>query len=156
LPLPGQVDLPTLFRDEAMRNLAFLLLMFCLPSLAMADPPGKNWAELANRMSGGYTVIGRRPDSNATFSGRLTFHARGKKLAFVRTIDGETVRGSAFFDTLPDCDGSVLRLRFFQNGQLYEGLFIWSADCNSTFAFSGSIHSKNTKKPGLETFFPDS
>jgi hypothetical protein len=78
LPLQGQVDLPTLFRDVAMRNLAFILLMFCLPSLAMAEPPRKDWTEFAGRMSvGGYTMIGRNPDSKMMYSGRISFDSRG-------------------------------------------------------------------------------
>ena len=138
-----------------MRIPALILLTFSLPSFAMAKPPHPDWADLAELMSGEYTVVGRRPDSKTTFSGHLSFHARGKKLAFVRTINGETVRGTAFFDTLPDCNRPVLRLSFFQDGQLYLGLFEWNTDCGNYFRFTGYVGSKKTRAAGLETLFSD-
>ncbi len=140
-----------------MRTLALILLTFCLPFLAMGEPPHPDWADLAGLMSGEYTVVGRMPDSNTTYSGHLSLHAKGKKLAFVRTINGDTVHGTAFFDTVAGYDRiPALRLSFIQNGQLFHGLYQWSSDYDNYFRLTGYVYlpENKTKAAGLETFFP--
>ncbi len=140
-----------------MRPLAFIFLMLCLPSFAMAeDEPKENGvAYLAYLMTGKYTVIGRMPDSKTMYSGRISFDGRGRKMAFVRTVNHATVRGMASFESPPDCTNSVVRLRFLQNGQWYVGLYEWTVDTNNTFRLAGRIASKNAKTLGWEALFPD-
>lgn len=140
-----------------MRAIAFMLLMLFLPSFVMAeDEPKENGvAYVAYLMTGKYTIIGRMPNSKTMYSGRISLDARGRKMAFVRTINHVTVRGMATFETPPSCMNSVIRLRFLQNGQWYIGLYEWTVDTNNTFRLAGRIASKDTKLPGYEAFFPD-
>ena len=141
-----------------MRNLT-LLLTLCLFSIAKAEPPKRDLAELASLMAGEYTVIGKRPDSGTTYFGHLSFRAHGQKLAFVRIINGDTVRGTAIFDTVAGLDRiPVLRLPFAQDGRPYEGTYQWTGDYNNYIRFTGYVYlpGTKTKAAGLEAFLPHS
>jgi hypothetical protein len=138
-----------------MRTLSLLLLIFSSQSLARADPAAGDWKHRAYLMAGEYTVIGRKPDSKKLYFGHLSLHAKGDKLEFVKTINQVTVRGMAFIDSDDYWQYEVLRLKFVQNGELFEGLFEFSVDCKKTFRFTGSLGSKNTEAGGLEAWFPD-
>ncbi len=140
-----------------MRPFAFIMLMFCLQSFAIAeDEPKENGvAYVAYLMTGKYTVIGRMPDSKTMYSGRISLDARGRKMAFVRTVNHVTVRGMAYFESPPNCSNSVIRIRFRQDGEWYMGVYEWNVDINNTFELTGRIASKNSKALGWEALFPD-
>jgi hypothetical protein len=108
-------------------------------------------------MTGEYVIVGKKPDSNTTYHGHLSFDGRGKKLAFVRTINHVTVRGMASFDIAKSSGNiPVLRMRFIQNGQVYYGVYQWIGDGDNYIRFMGYVYprGRETKSAGLETFFP--
>ncbi len=110
---------------------------------------------MVNFMVGDYTIVGRKPDSSATYTGKLHFTARGEKLNFTRTVGGHTTRGTAVFDTVADGDRiPVLRLNFHQFGRDYAGTYQWSSDYDNYARFTGYIYRPNTKTAGLEMLFP--
>jgi hypothetical protein len=45
---------------------------------------------VANFVAGEYVVIGRKPESDATYTGRMIFTREGKDLEFTRTVGGDT------------------------------------------------------------------
>lgn len=140
-----------------MRTSAFIILMFFLQSFEFRCPAAEDWFKVAKAMSGDYTVVGKKPDSNTTYLGHLSFHAIGKKLEFIRSINHVTVRGTAFFDNVADDDqGPVLRLRFWQGGKLYEGTYLWDTDYDNRVQISGYVYrfDETTRRAGLETLFP--
>ena len=144
----------------AMRILILLLAtLACLPpSPVWAAPADKlPRAELVNVMQGDYTVVGKKPGSRASYTGRLTFRPRGQKLAFRRTVDGRTVRGVATLELMAFGDPApVLRMRFVQDGQRYDATFQWMIDLNNDARFTGYVYRTDgtTKDPGLEMLFP--
>ena len=112
---------------------------------------------LVNIMQGDYVVVGRQPDSPATYTGRLTFRPRGGTLAFTRTVAGRTVRGVATLETTVVGDPApVLRMRFVQGGQHYEATFQWMFDLDNYARFTGYVYRRDdtTKEAGLEMLFP--
>ncbi len=139
-----------------MRGLAIILLTFCLPCLALAEPPHPDWAELAGTMSGEYTVIGRRPDSRKTYSGHLSFRAEGEGLAFVRTINGQIESGTGRFELVSSENRPALRLYFLEDGRWHDGLYEWRRDHHNALRFTGFIMSlpQKTTLYGAEAFFP--
>lgn len=142
------------------RRLALLLGLLCLsPCAARAKPASKlPRADLVNIMVGDYTIVGKKPDSNATYTGRLSFRARGSKLAFTRTVDGRTVRGIATLEMTTVGDPApVLRMRFVQDGQRLEATFQWMFDLDNYARFTGYVYlpdDTTTKAAGLEMLFP--
>ncbi len=135
-----------------------LLLLSGWPSAIWANPADKlPRAELVNVMQGDYVVVGKTPDSHATYSGRLTFRSRGEKLAFTCTVAGRTVRGVATLErTVMGGQAPVLRMRFVQDGQHYEGTFQWMIDLDNYARFTGYVYRPDgtTRQAGLEMLFP--
>ncbi len=143
-----------------MRSFALLLILLAgWSSAAQAKPAsGLPRADLVNIMQGEYIVVGRKPDSQATYTGRLSFRSRGEKLAFTRTVDGRTVRGIATLETTVVGDPApVLRMRFVQDGQRLEATFQWMIDLDIYARFTGYVYRPEgnaTKAAGLEMLFP--
>lgn len=137
-----------------MRALSRLVACLCwLPPAAAATDP----AELAAFMAGDYTVVGRKPDSQATYTGKLTLRARGPQLDFVRTVGGRSVRGTVVFDTVAGSDRiPVLKMRFRQHGREYAATYQWMSDYDNYCRFTGYVfrHNGRNRRAGLEALFP--
>ena len=109
-------------------------------------------------MQGDYVVVGKKADSQAAYTGRLTFRPRGERLAFTRTVEGHTVRGTATLEmTVVGDPAPVLRMRFVQDGQKLEATFQWMFDLDNYARFTGYVYRVDgvtTKAAGLEMLFP--
>ncbi len=114
----------------------------------------------ADAFSGEYVLIGRKPDSGATYSGRVIFQQNKQKpdtFDVTRIVDGQTVCGSAFFDSVAGSDKiPVLRMRFSQERRSYEGIYRWTSDLDNYFRLTGYVYQSggSAKSPGLEALFP--
>ena len=142
-----------------MRCLALLLVLLGASSSVAGVKPTDQLprAELVNVMQGDYVVVGKKPDSQATYTGRLTFRPRGEKLAFTRTVAGRTVRGVATLElTVMGGQAPVLRMHFVQDGQRYEATFQWMIDLDIYARFTGYVYRPDdtTRQAGLEMLFP--
>jgi hypothetical protein len=108
-------------------------------------------------LAGEYDVIGRKPDSLTTYTGRVTIREVGGTLEIIRTIDGKTERGTIQFDTTAGTDRiPVLRAHFSMDGQEYEATYLWRSDLDNYPRMTGYIYlpKNKTKSPGLEALFP--
>ena len=144
--------MPTLLR------LCLLCLVLLGWSRAVHAAPKKDAldrATLTNIMSGDYIIVGKKPDSEATYTGRLTFRARGQRLAFTRTVGGRTERGTATLEmTVVGDPAPVLRMHFKLDGQPYDGIYQWKFDYDNYARFTGYVYRPGTKAAGLEMLFP--
>lgn len=133
----------------------FLWLSLLSAALAAPPLPGADRENWANLLAGDYTVVGRKPDSQALYTGRLTLRARGGKLAFVRTVAGRTDRGTATFDTVAGMDRiPVLRMRLVLDGKPCAGIYQWKFDYDNYARFTGYVYREDTRAAGLEAWFP--
>jgi hypothetical protein len=108
-------------------------------------------------LAGEYDVIGRKPDSLTTYTGRVTIREVGGNLEVMRVIDGKTERGTIQFDTTAGADRiPVLRAHFSMGGQEYEATYLWRSDLDNYPRLTGYIYlpKNQTKSPGLEALFP--
>jgi hypothetical protein len=108
-------------------------------------------------MAGTYDLIGRKPDSTTTYSGRVTLRVDGETLQATRTIDGNTTKAILRFDTVGGTDRiPVVRMRFTLDGTEYEATYQWRSDLDNYPRFTGIVYrpDNQTKKPGLEALFP--
>ena len=124
---------------------------------ASAAKPKLPRSELVNIMAGDYVVVGKRPDSEATYAGRLSFRPRGQRLAFARTVGGRAARGVATLElTVVGDPAPVLRMRFVQDGQRLEATFQWKFDLDNYARFTGYVYRSDgtTRTAGLEMLFP--
>jgi hypothetical protein len=110
---------------------------------------------LRGYMAGEYDLIGRKPDSTATYSGHVTLRDENGVLQVIRTIGSKTDKCVAQFDTVAGGDRiPVLRIHFQLDGKEYEATYRWQSDPDNYPRFTGYVYMANTKSPGLEAFFP--
>lgn len=110
-----------------------LLAALCLQSAFALDLP-----ELADFLVGDYILVGRKPDSQETYTGRIGFVKKVEKLAVTRMVGGHTIHGTAVFETVAGSDKiPVLRMRFVQDGRAMEGIFVWKTDYDNYARLSG-------------------
>lgn len=109
--------------------------------------------------AGEYTIIGRAPDSSHTYSGTIKIEEKSPgQFSIVRRVDGKTTTGMAFFDQAdpPAEHPLVLRIRFADHGNEFEGTFLWRSDLDNYPRLTGFVYRRGgakTKSAGLEAWF---
>jgi hypothetical protein len=134
----------------------FAMLLFA-SSVRCADTNRKQPDEesLRSYMSGEYDLIGRKPDSGATYTGHVTLRDENGVLQVTRTVDGKTDKCVARFDTVAGEDRiPVLRMHFHFDGKEYDATYRWQSDPDNYPRFTGYVYLAPTKSPGLEALFP--
>ena len=110
---------------------------------------------LRNYMTGEYDLIGRKPDSTATYNGHVTLRDDNGVLLVIRMIEGKTEKCIARFDTVAGSDRiPVLRMHFYLGGKEYDATYRWQSDPDNYPRFTGYLYLSGTKSPGLEALFP--
>ena len=138
-------------------SLAILAMILFADSARCADAYRKPVDEqfLRSYMAGEYDLIGRKPDSTATYSGHVTLRDEGGVLQVTRTIEGKTDKCVARFATVAGSDRiPVLRMRFRFEGKEYDATYSWQSDPDNFPRFTGYLYLSGTKSPGLEALFP--
>jgi hypothetical protein len=134
--------------------LAVLLFANSAPC-ADADRKPFNEESLRGYMAGEYDLIGRKADSNATYTGHVTLRDDNGVLQVIRTIEGKTDKCVARFDTVAGDDHiPVLRMHFHLGGREYDATYRWQSDPDNYPRFTGYVYLADTKSPGLEALFP--
>ncbi len=111
--------------------------------------------EISGYLRGEYELIGRLPDSVKVFRGTVRLAIDGNRLRMERTINGRTVIGKARLDTSGPDRVEVLRASFTIDGKDYEATYLWRSDLDNYPIVTGRVFSKETKSPGVETWFPN-
>jgi hypothetical protein len=137
--------------------LAILAMLLFANSARCADADRERPDEesLRSYMAGEYDLIGRKADSTATYTGRVTFRDENGVLQVTRTIEGKTDKCAARFDTVAGTDRiPVLRMHFHFDGKEYDATYRWQSDPDNYPRFTGYVYLAGTKSPGLEALFP--
>ena len=122
---------------------------------ADADRERLDEESLRGYMTGEYDLIGRKSDSTATYTGHVTLREEKGVLKVTRTIDGNTDKCVARFDTVAGTDRiPVLRMHFHFDGKEYDAAYRWQSDPDNYPRFTGYLYLSGTKSPGLEALFP--
>jgi len=138
-------------------SLALLAILLFANSVRCADSGRKPLDEegLRSYMAGEYELIGRKPDSTATYSGHVALRDENGVLQVTRTIDGKTDKCVARFDSVTGDDRiPVLRMHFYFDGKQYDATYRWQSDPDNYPRFTGYVYLAGTKSPGLEALFP--
>ena len=137
--------------------LATLAMLLFANSVRSADADRERLDEesLRSYMTGEYDLIGRKSDSTATYTGHITLREEKGVLKVTRTIDGNTDKCVARFDTVAGTDRiPVLRMHFHFDGKEYDATYRWQSDPDNYPRFTGYLYLSGTKSPGLEALFP--
>lgn len=122
---------------------------------SVADQKPVDEESLRGYMAGEYDLIGRKPDSTATYTGHVTIRYEGGALQITRTVEGKTDKCVAQFDTVAGADRiAVLKTHFRFEGNEYDATYLWHSDPDNYPRFTGYVYRADTKSPGLEAFFP--
>jgi hypothetical protein len=158
------------YGDEENRDVALVcttkkitrMALFALPiSLFLAhasaanDPESLDGESLRSYMAGEYELIGRKPDSTATYTGHVTFRDENGVLQVARVIDGQTDKSVARFETVAGIDRiPVVKMHFHFDGKDYDATYRWQSDPDNYPRFTGYVYLPGTKSPGIEALFP--
>ena len=141
-----------------MRTPLVILAIFLSTNFARcadADHKQPDEDSLRGYMVGEYDLIGRKPNSTATYTGHLMLRNENGVLQITRTIDGKTDKCVARFDTVAGTDRiPVLRMHFHLDGAEYDATYRWQSDPDNYPRFTGYVYLAETKSPGLEALFP--
>ena len=139
-----------------MKIAAATILLILLPLIAFAgDQSDQEF--LYGYLSGTYTAIGREPESEKTYSGKVTFESKADHLLVTRFINGESIAGIGKIEQTRSDKVDVLRVRYQKDGKDFEITYIWANDLDNYARLSGYVYQpgKHTLKPGLEALFID-
>jgi hypothetical protein len=104
---------------------------------------------------GYYQVIGRLPDSDQLYSGKVEFKLSGNQLEVVRLIGKHRVKGIGRIETATPDKIKVLRVHFRSKDKDYEATYLIGSDLDNHGRLTGYVYLKGggTKAPGLEALF---
>src|SRR6266480_896963 len=120
-----------------------------------ADRERLDEESLRGYMTGEYDLIGRKSDSTATYTGHVTLREEKGVLKVTRTIDGNSDKCVARFDTVAGTDRiPVLRMHFHFDGKEYDATYRWQSDPDNYPRFTCHLYLSGTKSAGLEALFP--
>lgn len=108
-------------------------------------------------LRGTYQVIGRWPDSNESYNGRVVIKSKGDHLQLFRSINGEEIEGIGRISTATADKIKVLTVRFSQHGRRYGATYMIDYDLDNYARLTGHLYLETgeTKNPGLEALFSD-
>ncbi len=137
--------------------LSAILIFLSLPASVLAGNDEENTDFTYGFLIGSYEVIGRYPDSNETYTGKVIIKKSQETLEVFRIIDNKTIKGAASLDLVTADKIKVLRVGFTENETEYEATYLIDTDLDNYGRLTGYIYLKEggTKKPGLEALFSD-
>jgi hypothetical protein len=108
-------------------------------------------------VQGTYQVIGRWPDSDETYAGKVVLKRKGDHLQVLRSINGEEIEGVGRIATATADKIKVLRVQFSQRDRRYEATYLINSDLDNYARLTGYLFLKTgeTRRPGLEALFID-
>jgi hypothetical protein len=106
-------------------------------------------------MCGSYQVIGKLPDSDQLYFGKVEVKRSGNQLEVVRLIGGHHVRGIGRIEVATPDKIKVLRVHFRSKDKDYEATYLIGSDLDNYGRLTGYVYFKDgeTKTPGLEALF---
>jgi hypothetical protein len=114
---------------------------------------------LLGALDGEYLLVGQKPASDLTYSGRVVLRHRGSGLEVTRTIQEKTVVGSAVLETVGADKNVVLVMSFSLDDQPHKATYLFHFDLDNDCRLTGYVYlaqaSQEHKSPGLEVLFPN-
>jgi len=150
-----RIKIMTLKITEISMKRIIALLLLLLPMVCCADFKLEKKSFLSNFIDGKYNLIGKKLDSDITYSGKISFASKAGKINLIRTIKGKSVQGIGQIQYTTADKIVVLRLSFTENAINYEETCQINSDLDNYARITCYLYRPGltTKNPGLEAFF---
>ena len=108
-------------------------------------------------LQGTYKVIGKMPDSNQTYTGKVILKIEGNQMQVIRKIGSKEIKGIGKIEIATGDEIKVLRVRFREYDKTYEVTYIINSDLDNYARLSGYMYLEDggTIIPGMEALFID-
>ncbi len=135
--------------------LLIIAVILLLNTLVISQNEESEIDFLYDFLSGSYEVIGRLPDSDELYNGKVLMQRNGDSLKVVREISGKQISAIGRIETATADGIKVLRVRFTGNDRLFEITYLIQSDLDNYARLTDYLYLKNggTKKPGIEALF---
>jgi len=132
-----------------------IVTVVCLSCPAWAKDVGSKNEFLYEFLQGTYELIGRVPDSNKTYTGKVVLRKSGDYFEVIRRIEGKEIKGIGKIERATADKIRVLRVRFVDGNKSYEATYLIGSDLDNYGRLTGYLYLKEggTKVPGLEALF---
>ncbi len=133
----------------AMAVLALASTLVWAQAKDLSDEP------LYDFLCGSYQVIGKLPDSDQLYSGKVDLKRSGNQLEVLRLMGGRAVKGTGKIEAVTSDKIKVLRVFFRSAGKDYEATYLIGSDLDNYGRLTGHVYVKDGKTgtPGLEALF---
>ena len=131
------------------------MVLALVGTLVWAQAKDSRDEPLYDFVCGSYQVIGKLPDSDQLYSGKVEVKRSGNQLEVVRLIGGHRVRGIGRIETATSDKIKVLRVHFRSKDKDHEATYLIGSDLDNHGRLTGYVYFKGggTKVPGLEALF---
>ena len=129
--------------------------MFLCRAIVFSQESDNEISFLYDFLKGTYELIGRYPDSNETYTGRVEFKKSDDGLKVIRSVDGAETEGTGKIETATADSINVLCVRFSEDENDYEISYLISSDLDNYARLTGYFYLRtgDTRKPGIEALF---
>ena len=129
--------------------------MFLCRAIVFSQESDNEISFLYDFLKGTYELIGRYPDSNETYTGRVEFKKSDDGLKVTRSVNGTEIEGTGKIETATADSINVLRVRFSEDENDYEISYLISSDLDNYARLTGYFYLRtgDTRKPGIEALF---
>ncbi len=112
---------------------------------------------LYNFLQGSYDLIGKLPDSDKMYCGKVVMTKIKDRMLVVRKIAGKKIKCMGHIETATADNIKVLRIRFKDGDKNYETTYLISSDLDNYARLSGYLYLKDggSRHSGLEALFID-
>ena len=145
-------------RHASMKVGRFLIELSALCLKSQVCVANQNQNEfLAGFVAGRYHLIGKSPDSDNTYYGKVGLISTERGIEVHRFVAGKTIVGSGAIEKATADDVNVLRIRFKENNTEYEETCMIDGDLDNFARISCYLYRSGVKtgNPGLEALFID-
>ena len=131
------------------------MVLALVGTLVWAQAKDSRDEPLYDFVCGAYQVIGKLPDSDQLYSGKVEVKRSGNQLEVVRLIGGHHVKGIGRIESATPDKIKVLRVHFRSKDKDYEATYLIGSDLDNYGRLTGHVYFKDggTKAPGLEALF---
>lgn len=140
-----------------MKKICFAAVSLTLIVSLIAKAQAAELEFLYTFLQGTYQIIGRWPNTDESYSGKIVLKRKGDHFQVLRSVNGEEAEGIGRIATATADKIKILNVEFSQRGCDYMATYMINSDLDNYARLTGYLFIQNaeTRRPGLEALFID-